>query len=74
MNDLVERGRTAYQKSSATQMRNGVLIILLGTLFLVFGIWGGEGAPWNYFFLAAGVLFSFQGISAILAAIRFKQK
>src|SRR3954466_5832895 len=57
MNDLVERGGTAYQKSSATQMRNGVLIILLGALFLVFGVWGGEGAPWNYFFLAAGVLF-----------------
>ncbi len=26
MNDLVERGRTAYQKSSATQMRSRVLI------------------------------------------------
>jgi hypothetical protein len=74
MNDLVERGRTAYQKSSATQLRNGILIVLLGMLFLFFGIWGGGGAPWNYFFLAAGVLFGFLGLSAVLAAVRLKQK
>ncbi len=55
-------------------MRNGILIILLGALFLFFGVWGGAGAPWNYFFLAAGVLFGFLGLSAIVAAIRFKQK
>jgi hypothetical protein len=74
MNDLVERGRTAYQKSSATQMRNGVLIIMLGALFLVFGVWGGVAAPVTYFFLGAAVLFLFLGLSAILAAIRFRQK
>jgi hypothetical protein len=74
MNDLVERGRSAYQKSSATQMRNGVLIVLLGALFLFFGIFGGAGAPWNYFFLVAGILFEFLGLSAVLSAIRFKQK
>src|SRR5437762_5766948 len=74
MNDLVERGSTAYQKSSAIQMRNGILIILLGALFLFFGIWGGAETPWNYFFLAAGALFSLLGFSAIFAAIRLNKK
>lgn len=33
-NDLMERGRTAYQKTSGLQYRNGIFIILLGVTFL----------------------------------------
>ena len=59
MNDLVERGRTAYQKSSATQMRSGVFVVLLGGLFLFFGIVSssGERSTWDYFLLGVGLLF-----------------
>ncbi len=75
MNDLVERGRTAYQKSSAMQMRNGILIMLLGALFLFFGFFGGiQHSIWNYFYLGAGALFEVLGLSSIYSAIRFKQK
>ena len=76
MNDLVERGRTAYLKSSAMQMRNGILVVLLGGLFLVFGIasFGSERSMWAYFLFAAGVLFAVLGLSSIYSAIRFKQK
>ena len=77
MNDLVERGRTAYQKSSAMQMRNGVLVVLLGGLFLFFGIksFGPEPrSTFDYFLLGAGLLFAVLGLSAVYSAIRFKQK
>ena len=76
MNELVERGRIAYQKSSAMQMRSGILVILLGGLFLFFGIasFSGERSIWNYFLLGTGVLFTILGLSSIYSAIRFKQK
>ena len=76
MNDLVERGRTAYQKSSATQMRNGILVVLLGALFLFFGIssFGGERSTFDYFLLGAGLLFTVLGLSGVYSAVRFKQK
>jgi hypothetical protein len=74
MNDLVERGRTAYTKTSATQMRTGIITILLGTLFLIFGIATGIRKPWDYFLPAAGILFALLGVSLIFSALRLKQK
>lgn len=77
MNDLVERGRTAYQKSSTIQLRNGIFIILLGATFLVVGIlpfWRGEPSEWNYFMIVAGVLFSGMGVSSLISAKRFREK
>ena len=76
MNDLVERGRTAYQKSSATQMRSGVFVVLLGGLFLFFGIVSssGERSTWDYFLLGVGLLFTLLGLSTVFSAIRLKQK
>jgi hypothetical protein len=71
MNDLVERGSSAYQKSSAMQMRGGVLITLLGVLFLGFGLASAER---SYFLIGAGVLFLGLGSSMIYSAVRFKQK
>ena len=76
MNDLVERGRTAYQKSSATQMRSGVFVVLLGGLFLFFGIVSSrsERSTWDYFLLGVGLLFTLLGLSTVFSAIRLKQK
>ena len=74
MNDLVERGRHAYQKSSAIQMRNGILIVLLGALFFLFGIWSTTHSTWDYFLLAAGALFVVLGVSSIYSAVQFKKK
>jgi len=34
MNDLVERGRTAYQKTRTLQLRNAIFVILLGIVFV----------------------------------------
>jgi len=40
LNDLVERGRTAYQKASATYFRSGVFITMLGAVFELLGTVG----------------------------------
>src|SRR5882724_3744284 len=55
MDDLIERGLTAYLKSSATQMRNGILIILLGVLFVLFSLPTGARSP---FFSSSGLAHS----------------
>jgi hypothetical protein len=77
MNELVERGRTAYQKTSVLQHRNGVFIILLGVAFLALGVIDlsrGEASEWTYFVFAAGVLFAGMGVSSLIAARRFREK
>ena len=76
MNDLVERGHTAYQKMSTTQMRGGIVVLLLGGLFLFSGIVSSSGdrSTWDYFLLGAGLLFTLLGLSTILSAIRLRQK
>src|SRR5262245_17692043 len=77
MNDLVERGRTAYQKQSVLQFRNGVFIILLGVIFIALALFrfsSGDASEWTYFFLAAGVLFACLGVVSLISAKRFRQK
>ena len=77
MNDLVQRGGTAYQKTSAAYFRNGILIVLFGGVFAAVGIAGvaSHGSSiGTYFMIVAGMLFSGMGISSIIAARRFRQK
>ena len=77
MNDLVERGKTAYQKSSTLQLRNGIFIVLLGIILIslaVFRFSSGDASEWTYFFLAAGVLFAGLGVVSLIAAKRFREK
>ena len=76
-NDLVERGRTAYQKTSTLQLRNGIFVILFGVVFVslaVFRFSVGDASEWTYFFLAAGVLFAGMGVASLISARRFRQK
>ena len=77
MNDLVERGRTAYQKQSTLQFRNGIFIVLLGIIFIALAVYRlsvGDTSEWSYFFLAAGVLFAGLGVVSLISARRFRQK
>jgi uncharacterized membrane protein YidH (DUF202 family) len=77
MNDLVERGRTAYQKQSVLQFRNGIFIILLGVVFIALALVrfsSGDASEWTCFYLAAGVLFAGLGVVSLIAARRFRQK
>jgi len=77
INDLVERGRTAYQKTSATYFRSGLFTALLGSLFLVLGVIGvasGTGGEWGYFLLVAGLLFAGWGVSQFISARSMRQK
>lgn len=64
LNDLVERGRTAYQKTGATYFRSGLFTLLLGSVFLLVGgatVTNGKGGEWGYFLVVIGVLFFWLG-------------
>ena len=74
INEMLLRGRTAYQKSSSTIFRSGIFILLLGAVFLLIGIASCLGSQPNYFFLATGALFVAWGISNFISARRFRQK
>lgn len=77
LNDLVERGRTAYQKTSAAYFRSGLFTFLLGSVFLLLGVFGvasGTEGEWGYFFLIMGLLFAGWGISQFVSAKRMSQK
>ena len=77
LNDLVERGRTVYQKTSGIYFWSGLFILLLGSLFLVLGVFGaasGTGVEWGYFLLVVGLLFVGWGVSYFISARRMSQK
>ena len=74
LNELLLRGRTAYQKTSGTYLRSGVFILLLGAVFLLIGISSIVNSQPNYFLLVTGVLFIGWGISYFFSAKRFNQK
>jgi len=74
LDEIIRRGRTGYQKTSSTYFRSGLVIILLGAVFLFMGVasWGGGQA--NYFFLVTGGLIAALGISYFVSARHFGQK
>jgi hypothetical protein len=77
LNDLVERGRTAYQKTSATYFRSGIFTCLMGAVFALLGAAGlmsGIGSEMGYFFLVMGLLFIGWGVSHFVSAKKMRQK
>jgi hypothetical protein len=77
LNDLVERGRTAYQKTSATYFRSGIFITLLGAIFGLLGVVGvtnSERSEWSFFLLFMGIIFAAWGVSHFVSARRMSQK
>lgn len=77
LNDLFERGRTVYQKTSAAYFRSGIFISLLGVLFLFLGIFSMAGenhTGWSYFLLFVGIVFAGWGLSFFVSAYKMNQK
>jgi hypothetical protein len=74
INEMLQRGRTAYQKASGTFLRSGIFILLMGAVFLGVGIISSIGSQPNYFMIIMGVLFVGWGISQFFIARRYKQK
>lgn len=74
LNDLVQRGSTAYQKTSSNMSRAAFFILLLGMVFLVIGLLTSVGSRPNYFCIVMGILFIAWGISQFVSARRFRQK
>ena len=77
LNELLERGRTAYQKTSATYFRSGIFVTLLGAVFLLLGLVGftsGEYSEWTYVLMFIAIIFVGWGISHFVSARRMRQK
>lgn len=74
LNELLERGRTAYQKSSNTLLRTGIFTLLLGAVFLVIGLLMSDASGAKYFIIVMGLLFVGWGISYFVSARRLRQK
>lgn len=74
LNALLERGRTAYQKSGALHASSGWLAVFLGTAVVLFAIYGlekGLRRETNLFFLVLGAIFAAWGVYYIARARRF---
>lgn len=77
MNDLLERGRSAYQKTSDIYFRSAVFTGLLGCVFLLLGVFTasrGSGGEWGYVLLVIGVLFIGAAVSQYGSSKRMSQK
>ena len=74
INEMLQRGRTAYQKASGTFLRSGIFILLLGAVFLIVGVASSIGSQPNYFLIVMGLLFVSWGISQFFTARRYKKK
>ncbi|MEI8196488.1 MAG: hypothetical protein WCI73_11315 [Phycisphaerae bacterium] len=77
LNDMVARGRTAYQKASATYLRTGIFVTLMGMIFLILGVIGMVGtkwAAWSFFMPFLGIVFTGWGITYFVSAKRMSQK
>ena len=77
LNALIERGRTAYQKTSANYLRSGIFVTLLGMMFLLLGVCGvisPQPSEWSYFLLFMGIIFAGWGVSQFVSAKRMSQK
>ena len=77
LNDLVERGRTAYQKTSASYFRSGIFVTLLGVVFAFLGsisVRSPEHSEGSYFLFFMGIVFAGWGVSHFVSAKRMNQK
>jgi RsiW-degrading membrane proteinase PrsW (M82 family) len=73
LNELVQRGRTVYQKTSRTYLRTGIFTLLLGAVFFLIGISSMLNSRPNFFLMVVGGLFVGWGISYFISAKRFGQ-
>ena len=72
INELLQRGRTAYLKTSGVYTRTGFFTCLLGLVLVGLG-WLDRGEP-NYSLMVMGLVFLFWGLSSFFSAYRFRQK
>jgi hypothetical protein len=77
LNDLVQRGRTVYQKNSSTLFWAGLFTSLMGSGFLLLGVVSiatGQPLAVSVIPTIMGTLFLAWGISYFVSARRMKQK
>ena len=75
--DIIQRGRTAYQKTASVYFRNGIFVVLMGVAFCILGFSEsshGHLSTADTVFFSLGVLFIGMGVSSFVSARRFRQK
>ncbi|HUJ11496.1 MAG TPA: hypothetical protein VL171_15895 [Verrucomicrobiae bacterium] len=76
INEMLQRGRTAHQKTSSTYLRSGIIMALIGVVFVLFGLGNlndPESSGSGRFFLVFGILVLGLAGSFFVTARRFRQ-
>jgi len=74
LNEMIQRNKTSFQKASGAYLRSGILLVVLGAGFAIFGFsLRGAGSP-STFLIIMGVLFFIYGVSQMFTARRFNSK
>ncbi|HEX3870226.1 MAG TPA: hypothetical protein VHV77_07320 [Pirellulales bacterium] len=76
LNDLVERGRTIYQKNSAAFYRQGISVLAMGLIVTALGAVAvvEYDDPMSYIPLAIGIIFDGWAVSLFVTARQMMQK
>ncbi len=75
IDEMIERNKTAFQKTSGAYTRSGWFSLLVGAVFAGLGFAGlkGDGEPAG-FLLVLGAIFLLYGISQFFTARRFRTR
>ncbi len=77
MNELVERGRSAYQKTSAAYSYAGIFSAIFGTIFAALGLLAAaseETRAMGAVLALFGLVFAGYGVAQLVTARRMRQK
>ena len=74
INDILQRGRVAYQKTSRSYQNSAIFMVLMGGIFLTLGVVRFNSSGPDFFLLTMGILFLGYGIALFVTAKRFRQK
>ncbi len=74
LNEIIQRNKTSFQKAGGAYFRSGLLLMVMGVGFLLFGLsLRNAGSP-GVFLMVMGGLFVVYGISQIVTGRRFAAK
>ena len=77
LNELVERARKVYGKTSSTYFWTGLFTLMLGAIFILLGgasLFSDGSSRWGFLFLLMGLIFAGWGISYFVSSKRMSQK
>jgi hypothetical protein len=73
INELMQRGKTAYQKTSGSYAQYAIFLALVGLLFIGYGVWDRKRGAAIYF-VPFGLIMWLAAIFSYTTSLRFKRK